>query len=144
MTYDVYLSVMQENITLASTLVNKTTHNEHTCIKGESTHTYIICWICKVLHIINYLTANFKISQLKPNKNFHFFYKPTTPPPYKKKKKNPRKGLYMIRIKFGPHDSTFLEVFQVYQIVLLFHGRVGIKNIFRLYLSHFISIAGSI
>lgn len=43
----------------------------------------------------------------------------------------------MIRIKFGPHESTFFKVFQVYKIVELFHRRVCMKYIFHLFISFY-------
>lgn len=45
--------------------------------------------------------------------------------------------LFLIRVKFGPCNSTFL-VFQVYQIILLFRRRVDIRYIYIFY--HFFSL----
>lgn len=52
----------------------------------------------------------------------------------------------MIRVKSGNHDSTFFKVFQVYQIVLLFRRRVGMKYmyIFFIYSSRLISLTDSL
>lgn len=50
------------------------------------------------------------------------------------------KGLYMIRVKFGHDDWTFLKVFQVYQEC----EESMVWNIYFVKLAHFISLAGRV
>lgn len=50
----------------------------------------------------------------------------------------------LIRVRFGPHDLTFLKVFPIYQIVLLFYRRVCVIKICFYFFFYFVSLIGSI